>query len=413
MDHTHIGTIQSGGDVWLSADERREHLAAFGASGVGKSTLLQHLFGQDVARGDGAMLIDPHGSLAEAALALIPRSRSNQVCYFNLTDLEYPVGLNVLEDVPPDQRAVVVDGVVSALRSIWRDTGWGARMENVTRHACAALMEIPNASFILIPRLLMDDAFRERIVPRISDPFARQFFSKRFEKWRDTYRDEVIEPVLNKVEAFLSFPHIRNVLGQGRSTLHLEHAMREGRIVIVNLAKTQIGETAANLMGALLIGSVLSKLTLGQRSDFHLLIDEAHTFSTNAIAELLRSARKFRVSVTVVSQHLAAFDEETRAALLGTTHSLVCFRLGVEDAKFLAPHFNRAQQDFNPYGLQHLGRGEAVIRAGSGEANVIDIPLTKACGGDPETIKKQSRRHYGNRREDVERNIFKVLGHQV
>ena len=188
--------------VSLTLEERLRHCAIVGATGSGKSTLLRHIAAQDMARGDGLLLIDAHGDLAEAVLSDVEPRRHNHVCFLSAADLSHPVSLNVLEGTHPDDRAVAVDGVVSAMRAIWHDS-WGARMENVLRHACTALIETPNASLVLLPRLLMDDGFRERIVPRVSDPFSRAFFDKRFEKWRETYRDEVIEPVLNKTEAFL------------------------------------------------------------------------------------------------------------------------------------------------------------------------------------------------------------------
>src|SRR5271165_770009 len=105
--HTHIGTDAAGRPITLTSDERLRHTAIFGATGVGKTTLLLNIVAQDIARGDGLLVIDPHGDFAEKALSLVPPSRNNQVCYFNLTDSAYPVGFNVLEDVLPDHRAVV------------------------------------------------------------------------------------------------------------------------------------------------------------------------------------------------------------------------------------------------------------------------------------------------------------------
>ena len=130
---------------------------------------------QDIARGDGLLVIDPHGDFAEKALSLVPPSRNNQVCYFNLTDSAYPVGFNVLEDVTPDHRAVVADGVVAGMRAIWIDM-WGPRLEQILRHSLAALIETPNASLVLLPRLLTDAPFRARIVSRVSSPLTRAFF---------------------------------------------------------------------------------------------------------------------------------------------------------------------------------------------------------------------------------------------
>lgn len=407
--HTYIGSTRSGRGIYVSADARLAHLAVLGASGTGKSVFLELLAAQDIARGDGLMVLDPHGSLAEAVLLHIPPRRHNEICVLDIADLAHPVGLNVLEDVEPDRRAVVVDGIIASMRAIWHES-WGPRMELILRHAARALMEMPNASIALIPKLLTDDTYRRFVVRRVSDPYVRHFFSERFEAFRDTHRAEIIDPALNKLEALLSFPQVRNVLGASRSTLHLEQAISRGRIVVVNLAKSSVSETAAHLMGALLIGNVLSKLTLAQKRHFHLIIDEAHSFSSTAVASLVKEARKFGVSVTFATQDLASLDERTRAALLGAVHSVMCFRLGVEDAALLAPSFDQQFQSFNPYALQHLETGQAVIRIGGDDGVILDVAQPPEGKGDVEVIKRQSRLHYGNRREDVERRILTALG---
>ena len=99
--HTHIGETSNGKPVALTRDERLRHMAIFGSTGVGKTTFLLNIVAQDIARGDGLLVIDPHGDFAERALTLVPPSRNNQVCYVNLTDSAYPVGFNVLEDPAP------------------------------------------------------------------------------------------------------------------------------------------------------------------------------------------------------------------------------------------------------------------------------------------------------------------------
>ena len=126
--HTHIGIGSHGRAIVLSREERLRHMALFGSTGVGKTTFLLNIVAQDIARGDGLLVIDPHGDFAERALTLIPPNRNNQVCYFNLTDSEFPVGFNVLEDPGEEHRAVLVEGIVAGMRAIWSDM-WGPRME--------------------------------------------------------------------------------------------------------------------------------------------------------------------------------------------------------------------------------------------------------------------------------------------
>jgi hypothetical protein len=412
--HTHIGHTSNGKPVALTRDERLRHMAIFGSTGVGKTTFLLNIVGQDIARGDGLLVIDPHGDFAERALSLVPPSRNNQVCYVNLTDSAYPVGFNVLEDPGPDQRAVVADGIVSGMRAIWIDM-WGPRLEQVLRHSIMALLETPNASLALLPRLLTDADFRARVLSRVANPLTRAFFEQRFNTWRDDYREQAIDPVLNKIDAFLFSPAILNVIGQAKSTLHFEQAMAKKRVVIANLARGIIGETPSNLMGALLLARVqaagMARASLPQeaRTPFHIVIDEVQLFGTEVIAQILSEARKYRLSLTMATQFMAGLSEKTLAAVMGNVAALIVFRVGHEDAVVLAPEFDRPHQAFNPYALRQLPRGEAMVRISSAEGELVEMHPDPASCGSAERVKQQSRIHYGVKREDVEERLTRLL----
>jgi hypothetical protein len=415
MPYTTLGSSRRG-EVTLSGEDRVRHVGMIGATGAGKSTLLRHIIAQDMARGDGLLLLDPMGDLAEAVLGDVPAWRHNQVCYLNVADgVKYPVGLNVLEDTRPDDRARVVDGVVAAFRSIYWDT-WGPRLELILRHACTALIETQNGSLVLLPRLLTDDAFRTDLVGKLSDHATRTFFGSRFASWRDSFRDEAIDPVLNKVEAFLAFPSIRNILGQSPSTLSLAYAIEHRRIVIVNLATGTVGETGARLMGALMLAHVRAaamaraRVPVGDRHPFHVVVDEAHSFGPAMFAQLLSEVRQFGLSITMSTQFLDGLTDNTRAALLGNCKTLVAFRCGPGDASILAQRFNRLHQAFNETALLELDDGEAMVAAPGHEAVRVSVPAP-GLRNPPATVIRQSRRHYGRPRASVERFLAKQLGY--
>lgn len=412
--HTHLGETSDGAAIGVSLEERLRHMAAFGATGVGKSTLFLNLLAQDIARGDGVLLLDPHGDLAQDALGLVPGARHNQVCYFDLADLAHPVALNILEDVHPDDRATHAENIVSAMRAIWKES-WGDRLERILRHATAALIETPGASLVLLPRLLTDRDFRQRIVPRLSNPITRSFFEKQFDLWRDQFRDEVIVSVLNRIEAFTFSPAIRNVIGQAKSTLHFEQALERDRIVLVNLAIGTIGETPAYLMGSLILARMLAagmaraKIERRSRSPFYLYIDEAQYLAGNIIRPLITGGRKFGLSVTLASQGLAELDDRTRATVRNSVHALLAFRLGDEDAEALAPEFDRAQQTFNPFVLRQLEIGHAMLRIPGRYGEQVFLAPPPELSGRQDTVRQQSRIHYGNARDEVEQKIERAL----
>lgn len=414
MPHTILGT-SSRSDLTLSLEDRVRHLAVVGATGSGKSNLLRHIARQDIGRGDGLLVLDPLGDLSAAILGDIPQWRWNHVCFLNAADFEQPVGLNVLEDTQPDDRARVVDGFVSAMRSVHYEN-WGPRLETILRHGSTALIET-GGSLVLMPQLLIDDEYRRAIVSKVTNHETREFFGKRFEKWRDTFRDEAIDPVLNKVEAFLAFPSVRMILGQ-TSTLDLQYAMNNERIVIVNLAMGVIGETASRLMGALILAHVRAaamaraSIPVEERKPFHLIADEVHSFGPASVARLLQETRQYRLSVTLATQFLDALAESTRSALLGNAKTLAAFRCGPGDAQVLAQHFARLHQAFNETALLELDDGEAVISAPGREATHVSVPPPQPIRSS-EAVRKQSRRHYGRPRIEVERYIARKLGYSL
>jgi hypothetical protein len=120
--HTILGT-SSRGDLSLSVEDRVRHLAVIGATGSGKSNLLRHIARQDIERGDGLLLLDPMGDLSEAVFGDVPAWRWNHVCFLNVADFDHPVGLNLLEDTRPDDRARAVDGLVADMRSVFLRVG--------------------------------------------------------------------------------------------------------------------------------------------------------------------------------------------------------------------------------------------------------------------------------------------------
>jgi hypothetical protein len=408
MEHTRLGLDAFGNPVSLQLHERLRQIAVLGKTGMGKSTLLRSIVAQDIARGDGLLLIDPHGTLAEECLELIPPHRRNHVCFFDLADAEYPIAFNILADVPAEDRELLAEGIVSAMHTIWNES-WGPQLERILRNSLIVLLDSPSTSFLHIPRFLTDAAFRERVVQRARNPVARAFFENQFASWPAEFIETSISPVLNKVEAFAVNQKIRNVLGQERSKLHFEHALKHGRIVIAKLAKGSVGDKPAFLMGSLLLARAQAAIMArgrdaSDRRPFHIVIDEAQNFGAGVISTLLTDARKFAGSVTVATQFLDRLDADARQAVLGSTETLVCFRLGPDDAQHLSPLFDREHQHFNPHVLYNLELGEAWCRS-----SFLYPDLEPQTYPNVHNTRQQSRRHYGRPRHVVEREVDRIF----
>ena len=328
----------------IKQKNRRAHMYVIGKTGTGKSTLIANMIISDIREGRGVALIDPHGDLAERVLDFVPKERIDDVIYFNPGDLEYPIAFNPLEQSSPHAHHLVTSGLISVFKKIWPDF-WGPRLEHILRHAIFTLLEYPGATLLDLPRLLTNKDFRYMVLKLVTNQQVREFWFSEFEKYSAWLRSEAISPILNKVGQFLTSLPLRNIVGQPENTFNLREVMDSGKILIVNLAKGQIGEDNCALLGAMLVTKIqLAALSRAdgpeeKRKSFYLYVDEVHNFFTLSFAGILSEARKYGLSLVLAHQYLDQLDDEMRAAILGNVGTLMAFRVGAEDAKYLAREF--------------------------------------------------------------------------
>jgi hypothetical protein len=403
-DSIPIATTAAGAEVVFSREERERHVYIVGKSGSGKSTFLYNLAMGDIVAGEGVAVIDPHGDLALDILDAIPRSRINDVCYFDVTDTEHPVGFNPATKIAPERRALAAAGIVAAFKHLWLDS-WGSRTEHLLYHGVSALVSRQHATLLDLPRIYTDDNFRELVLRSVSDPETLRFWRQEFPSYTKALRAEAAAPVLNKAGQFTASPQLRLILGQVAPRLDLEFAMNNRRIVIANLAKGTIGEQASNLLGSLLVSHLQliamgrASLPLRERVPFFVHVDEFQTFSSDAFASLLSEARKFATHFALANQYTDQLPHSVRSAVIGNAGSLVVFRVGSRDAELLAPEFRPmeagALTDQEPY--------TAWLRRGIGRDRIFAEPKLYQTLGTTEAIRAQSRQRFGRPRAFLER----------
>jgi len=266
-------------------------------------------------------------------------SRGDHLVYLDPSDLARPIGFNLLSEVPDDLRPVVTDGVVSAFRHVWPDF-WGPRLEHILAHSVRSLMDVPNATLLILPRLLQDEVYRTEVLSHVRDPVNAAFWRHEYATYPPHFREEAIAPVLNKIGRVLMTPAIRNIIAQPRSTIDLRFMMDSGRVLICNLSKGRIGEGPSHLLGALIITAIaqaaLSRGSAFDRPDFHLYVDEFQNFASSGFALILSEARKFGLTLTLAHQYLDQLPDQLREAVFGNTGSMVAFRTGANDAPLIA-----------------------------------------------------------------------------
>ncbi|WP_240537703.1 type IV secretory system conjugative DNA transfer family protein [Bradyrhizobium japonicum] len=340
----------------IKDEDRFSHIYIIGKTGTGKSTLIETMALQDIENGRGLALIDPHGDLVERIAAQVPTRRKSDVIYLNACDPTQPYGYNPLRHVREDRIALAASGFIEVFKKMWPDA-WGVRMEHILRNVLMALLEQPHATMHDVLHILSDQKFRTEIARNLKNETVRTFLLKEFDRFSFGYRADGTAPIQNKVGAFLSDPLLNRLLTAPERDLHIRQIMDEGGVLLVNLAKGQIGDDSSSLLGGLLVTTLglaafsRAQLATHQRKDFFVYVDEFQNFTALAMANMFSELRKYRVGFTVAHQYFHQLEPDVRHAVLGNAGTIISFRVGAEDATYLAREF---QERFDEVDLLQL-----------------------------------------------------------
>ena len=339
--------------------DRLAHLHVIGQTGTGKSTLLFNMANQDAEAGIGFCLIDPHGDIARQ----LHEHLSTPHLYWDVADPDCPYGYNPVTPVPAPLRALVSSGLIDALKKQWSDA-WGARMEHLLRYAVLALLEQREANIRDILRLYFEKEFRQGVVANLRDEQVRAFWTREFPSMNYKTAIDGVAPIANKLGAFLANPVVRKAICEPEEPLRFRRIMDEGQGLIVNLAKGRLGADTSNVLGGLIVSSVMNAAFSRydqpeeNRRPFMVYVDEFHSFTTAALASMLPETRKYGLGATLAQQHVIQADREVFEAILGNAGSLMVFRLGAQDA----PIFERQLGSVAPTDIIHLPNYRAYVQ---------------------------------------------------
>ena len=420
-DKDTISNLQNVEVFGVQTEDRRKHFYILGKTGTGKTTLLTNMILQDIYNGLGVCFIDPHGDSSEYILDRIPPHRHKDVIYFNPADIEYPIGLNILESQRGEAGFLITSTLIAVFNKIWQGT-WSSRMEYILSNTLLTLLENEGNTLLGVVKILTDEKYRRKIVARVNDPLVKNFWQLEFAKFNEKYRQEAVAPILNKIGQFFSNEVIRNILGQSKSTIDFRDIMDNKKILIANLSKGRLGEENSDLLGSLLISKLqiatMSRVDTpeNQRQDFYVYVDEFQNFTTDSFAGILSEARKYRLNLILAHQYIAQLVEsgtvKVKNAIFGNVGTIIAFRLGSSDAKEITNEFS---QVIDADKLMNLQRSKVGVKLSTeGQLSKAFIastlpPLFDQISGQLETVVASSRKNYARKRKAVREEIMTYL----
>ncbi|OIO49704.1 MAG: hypothetical protein AUJ34_00650 [Parcubacteria group bacterium CG1_02_41_12] len=406
--------------IRIKKEDRRRHLYVIGKSGTGKSVMISNLAKQDIENGEGVCVIDPHGDLVDTVLSYVPESRMEDVIYFDPSDIERPMGLNMLEYKDDSQKDFVVQDMIRIFEKLFPPEMIGPMFEHNMRNVMLTLMADKDhpGTIVDIPRMFTDTEFQKYKVSKLKDANVRLFWEKEMAKTSDFHKSEMLGYLVSKVGRFVENEMLRNIIGQSKSAFDFREVMDNKKILLINLAKGKVGEVNSALLG-LIIVSKLQMAAMGraslpedQRHDFYLYVDEFQNFVTDSIATILSEARKYRLDLIIAHQYIGQLlddkgGSQIKDAVFGNVGTLCSFKIGVEDAEIIAKEFAPV---FNEYDVINIDKYHAYVKL------LIDNAPSKPFimqtylpdQGSPEIAKKlkeYSRLKYGVEKAVIEQDM--------
>jgi Type IV secretion-system coupling protein DNA-binding domain len=398
----------------IRRDDRRKHMYLIGKTGSGKSTLIKNMIIQDIHRGEGLAVLDPHGDLINDLLNYVPEDRLHDVVIFDPADADYPVALNMLEVVDPRQKNLIASGLLDVFKKYFENS-WGPRLEYLLMNCILTLLEVPNTSMLGLVRLLTDNDYNAYITSFIQDPVLKDFWNKEFKQMKGNQKlvTEAVSPIQNKVGQFLNASTVRNIVGQPKSTIRIDDIINQGKIFFVNLSTGRIGENNSALLGAMIISQLQFAAMRrvdqpeSQRKDFYVYADEFQKFATDSFATILSEARKYRLNLVLTHQYIEQMPLSVIQAVFGNVGSLATYGVGPTDAAFLEKEF---APTFLAQDIINLGRYEMYMKLQI--EDMISTPFSSRGlqpMGQPNGLRDEairlSRTQYSRRVEVVEDKV--------
>lgn len=416
--------------IKMLKNDRTRHFYIIGKSGAGKSVFLNFMARQDIQNGEGVCVIDPHGDLIEDLLLYVPKERAKDVIIFNPADTERPMGLNILDVSSPEQMDMASSNATEIFIKLFGDEIFGPRIQHYFRNACLTLMEDPEegATLIDVPRIFTDDEFMKYKVSKTKNPVVKSFWENEYANTGQRERQEMIPYFSAKFGPFITNTIMRNTIGQTKSAFDLREIMDNQKILLINLSKGKIGDLNTQLLGLVLVSLIqmaaMSRADMPkeERKDFYLYVDEFQNFATDSFATILSEARKYRLNLIMAHQYInqlvstryGSTSTQIRDAVFGNVGTLCSFKVGAEDAEYLAKEYAPALSEQDVINVANY-KAYMKLNINNTTSRPFSLKTIYDTSGENEKIakivKEYSRLKHGRPKEFVEQEVGARIGY--
>ncbi len=330
--------------IELSEHDRRRNIFITGLPSTGVSTYTTGLIFQDIDNRLGTIILDPYGYLSTKILSQMSQVQLEKTAYFDLGNIDYPIGLNLFQAKKDDDKREIANTVIDLIYALYDPTRTGIigpRFDHAVRNAVLTVLHDEQSGFIELVRCLTDKAYVDKLLPKISDLTIKNYWTKQIANTSDFHKSEVLDYIVSKFGRFVTDPKIRNIVNQTESGLDFDNLLNDKKLIIFDFGKFINDFEALKILSEVILTKLsLSLKRVNRENDVSLYVDEVDLFSSSKLAELLRYSNNYRINLSFITQRAAELETNLRNELL-RSGTVIAFRLSSNDAKVLAPEFHK------------------------------------------------------------------------
>jgi Helicase HerA, central domain len=346
----------------LTQEIRFSHTHIIGGTGAGKTTLIENLILHDIASDDppSIVLIDPHSDLVRK-LFRADLGIEDRVILIDPRDIHHPPAINPfalnrarLDSYDDTTREQVTAGVIQTFSYLFGslfNLDLTGKQSVFFRYCVRLLLSLPdtlgrNATILDMLHLMADDTPYRAAISKLPD-IQRDFFERDFKS--ATFKPTK-EQIRYRLQAIIENPTMARLFTAPETKLDLFSEMNRGAIILVDTAKDFLKDNSAvygQLIISLVLQAVIERAAIAEheRKATFLYVDEAASFFSSNIDDLLTEARKFKTGLVLAHQYGDQASASLRASLAANTNIKMASGLSASDARMMAPDM-RTTPDF-------------------------------------------------------------------
>jgi hypothetical protein len=298
--------------TWTGLQNRMYHTYLLGSSGSGKTKLLENIIAHDLQSDDDpcVVVIDSQTQLTKKLAHLdIP-----DTAYFTP---QYDLALNLFEVGYEDMRSQGVEGETLINRTVgllsfvmegMMGTGFTSPQKTIFQYGIQLVITIKGGNIFTFMEILSEgglDKYQAEIA-RLDDN-SRRFFEVDFGS--DEYKRSR-EAIRRRLDSLLLNPTFRRLFGATENNINMAAELENRKLILIDTNKPMLDADASAFFGRLFIAMIVraSYQRFGKghwMRPVHLIVDEAHEYFDQSIADMLEQARKANIGLLVAHQSLS------------------------------------------------------------------------------------------------------------